>query len=132
MPSSSSSPDDRQRPSRPAEDAAGEGVVQRLRAELLDEVLRQTQAAMTDEEPLSDDEMAALRRVRQAHLRDPLTRETTAELVSGLLRLRFPALNHRSSLWNQMCGWIAETLLEDPTSSGRLQDLWVQLDESQS
>lgn len=99
-------------------------------AELLDEVLRQTRAAIDGGEPLDAAETQALLQVRRRHAGQPLGAEPiAAEMVRALLQVRFPKLAASNELWERMSRWIAETLLEDPDSRARLLELWTQLAE---
>jgi hypothetical protein len=99
-------------------------------AELLDEVLRQTRAAIDGGQPLEAAETQALLQVRRCHANESLVAEpVAAELVRVLLQARFPKLSASQELWEKMSHWIAETLLEDPDSRARLLQLWAQLSE---
>ena len=67
--------------------------------------------------------------MRRRHKTTALGAPVVTELVNALLRLRFGQLTQSGDFWLRMSRWIAETLLEDPASRGRLETLWTQLSE---
>ncbi len=89
-----------------------------LAGELLECVVRETMSAVNDDATIEKIKSFVHRNQRR-HVTDP---EVAEELISIIVKSRFGKL----TLPSELPRWIAETLLDDPTSSERLQAVWTQ------
>lgn len=98
---------------------------------LLESVLRQTAALTENEEPVDDEEMAAVEEVARrlkghAFALDPVV----VDLVGAMLLVEFGRQWTSPGLWEVVSRRIARTLFEDPRSRARLETLWTRLSGS--
>ncbi len=114
-PARSDSPKGEDRPAAPppSSQAANE-----LAGELLECVVRETLSAVNDE--------ATVERMKTFARRNAAREVTDPEVAEELLRVIVQSRFGKLSLPSELPRWLAETLLDDPDASQRLQSLWNQ------
>ena len=136
-PSRPSIPDPGESAAEPTVKPAAEPTAQRAdglapgEPTLLESVLRRTAALTNAEEPVDDEEMAAVEQVARrlkghAFALDPVV----VDLVGAMLLVEFGRQWTSPGLWEVVSRRIARTLFEDPTSRARLETLWARLSGS--
>jgi hypothetical protein len=131
MASGSSSGGFEHRPPHELESATDSASERRPNQELLEQVLQTTLAlGRGGNEPLSPEELRSLTAIARRRCKDPLSVETTMELVQAVLRLRFRSLADSRTQWEKMTEQIAHTIFDDPQANERLQSLWKLLCEA--
>jgi hypothetical protein len=97
--------------------------------ELLENVLRETLAICTSDEPLDDADMQRLRQVARRFSGRPVASEpVAAELVYAVLEGHFAVgVSVAGEFWRTAAAQIAQTLLGDPGAKARLERLWTRL-----
>jgi len=104
-----------------------------LPSPLLDQVMSETAAKLSEPERLEPAVRAALVAVAQRFAGQPLVPEPTGlALFEALLAAEFPLLAERPPLLTKAAGEVARVLLADPTSHRRLEHLWITLAEEAS
>jgi hypothetical protein len=99
--------------------------------ELFEQVLQTTLSLERGgNEPLTPEELRTLTAVARRRGKDPLSLETTQELIQAVLRLRFRSLADSRGQWERMTEQIAHTIFDDPQANERLQSLWKSLCEA--
>lgn len=107
----------------------GEAIVRGDRSpELLEAVLRTTLAASGAEETLDPQTREAIAAVAARHSGKAVRDAPVAqELVAAVLRGQFGAMVSAPAAWEDLTSLVAQTLLEDPAASRRLESLWLRL-----
>jgi len=101
-------------------------------AELLENVLQETLAVCTSDEPLDRGEIERFLQVARRHRGQPLAADPVAgELVFAVLARHF-AGEFREEFWRAAAARIARTLLDDPVAKARLERFWGRLCEEAS
>jgi hypothetical protein len=99
---------------------------------LLEQVLQTTLAlGRGGNDPLSPEELRTLTSIAHRRKAEPLSVETTMELVQAVLRLRYRSLAESRDQWERMTRQIAETIFDDPQTKERLESLWALLCEAE-
>jgi len=98
------------------------------KAELLDQVLRETLAICTSDEPLQPADLERFRRVARQYAGHALTAYPVgAELVYAVLEGHFADEGPAEEFWRGAAAEIAETLLSDAVAKPRLERFWARL-----
>lgn len=98
---------------------------------LLESVLRQTAALTGSEDPVDDEEMAAVEEVARRLKGHAFALEpVVVDLVGAMLLVEFGRQWTSPGLWEVVSRRIARVLFEDPTSRTRLETLWTRLSGS--
>ena len=96
--------------------------------ELLEAVLRTTLAASGSEETVDPQTRQALAEVALRHRGKPVRDPPVAqELVAAVLRDQFGAIVSAPAAWEDLTSQVAQTLLDDPAASRRLECMWLRL-----
>ncbi len=104
--------------------------------DLFEEVMRETQEICDEGVDIQSRAMdpqekeAILAVARKFHGQDFALDPVLIELVYAVLRSRLPASADCSDAWREVAVDIAETLIQDPVSSQRLQRFWARLTSS--
>src|SRR6185503_2464919 len=98
---------------RPAREVEQTAAGKTLNQELLEQVLQVTLSLGPESEPLNAEEMRTLTAVARRRGNEPLSVETTMELVQTVLRQRFRTLAESRDQWERMTRQIAETMFND-------------------
>lgn len=97
---------------------------------LLHAVVKQT---LEGELKLRGDELAELQAIAKRHAGQPLALEPVGrEMIACLLRRRLPDLRDKAQLTWEMAEAVAQSLLENPDTFSRWDELWRRLGESQT
>lgn len=96
--------------------------------ELLDRVLQQTLARISEGELFEAPDMRALQEVARQHRGQPLTLEPVAlALVQAGLRAQLGSIAETPKIWQPLTIQVARMLVEDPVAFERLQRFWDRL-----
>ena len=94
---------------------------------LLEQVLRQTLAAMTASQRVAPAEMEALKSVGQRHSGRPLDESIAAEMVQAVLCQQPDSTGQLPQIWQTTSLRVAQLLLDDPEANARLTRMWAEL-----
>jgi hypothetical protein len=100
-------------------------------ASAIDAVVRTTLELADGGEKASLEEVAALREVASRYGPADLVLDPVAiELVAGIIKVNYGALNRQPEFWQAVAEKIAAVLFESPAAKARLENLWRRLGES--